>query len=274
MGSARYNLWKSKKVEWSDLATRQKSKVWGDHWRPTNLKDLVKRGKITLEDVKEARKRTTLAILKPYGKPVSDALSLPLRGKHARKIKAAVAAIDKVHGDGALEKIPVLTERMESSVGAAFRTNRLTGMPIDIVVNTDCSLDVPMTSVVHEIGHLLDNSGIGTKRVWSSEQEIVLDKWRNAVNNSNAVKTLQAAKDASVHPRVKEFYSYALAHREIFARSYSQYISTRSGNVAMQREFAVIMKNSAFKGMQWETEDFKPIADAFDEVFKVLKWRR
>lgn len=61
MGGAKFRLWKEGKISLSDLATKQRSKVWGDHYRPTTLKELVARGKVTRDEAKWASKRQTAA---------------------------------------------------------------------------------------------------------------------------------------------------------------------------------------------------------------------
>jgi len=56
---------------------------------------------------------------------------------------------------------------------------------------------------------------------------------------------------------------------EYFARSYSQYIATRSGDDWMQNEIESELQMSRRGGAptQWEEESFEPIAKAFDELF-------
>jgi hypothetical protein len=57
MGPARYRLWKEGKVKFKGLATLKKSKVWGNHYEPTPLKQLVKEGKITKKELSWAQRR-------------------------------------------------------------------------------------------------------------------------------------------------------------------------------------------------------------------------
>ena len=56
---------------------------------------------------------------------------------------------------------------------------------------------------------------------------------------------------------------------EYFARSYSQYIATRSGDAWMTNEVESELQYSRKGGAptQWEANSFEPIADAFDELF-------
>jgi hypothetical protein len=60
---------------------------------------------------------------------------------------------------------------------------------------------------------------------------------------------------------------------ELWARSYSQYIATRSGDpdllkgIDMQRD-----PGRLYKDFHWSDEDFAPIAAAIDAMFKKLGW--
>lgn len=62
--------------------------------------------------------------------------------------------------------------------------------------------------------------------------------------------------------------------REIFTRAYTQYIALRSGNEKMNR--MINESNSFTKAggtpIQWEWNDFEPIAGAFDELFRSKGW--
>ena len=57
LGVKRYELFKDGKISLSDCATKVKSEVWGDHYAPTSLKELVSSGKITVEDALAAAAR-------------------------------------------------------------------------------------------------------------------------------------------------------------------------------------------------------------------------
>jgi len=63
---------------------------------------------------------------------------------------------------------------------------------------------------------------------------------------------------------------------EYFARSYAQYIATRSGDPWMLNELESerVLKRRGFAPTQWEDDEFEPIADAFDELFESLGLKR
>ncbi len=62
--------------------------------------------------------------------------------------------------------------------------------------------------------------------------------------------------------------------RENFARAYAQYIALRSGNETMIRQIDETNKFTKSGGMplQWEWDDFEPIARGFDRLFKKKGW--
>ncbi|NIM22468.1 MAG: hypothetical protein GTN64_08670 [Candidatus Latescibacteria bacterium] len=75
------------------------------------------------------------------------------------------------------------------------------------------------------------------------------------------------------------FYHYTLEHQrgmqspiEFFARSYAQYITTRSGDALMNNELdrRLDRQRNGLAHANWEPNDFEPIAEAFDELFDSL----
>lgn len=59
--------------------------------------------------------------------------------------------------------------------------------------------------------------------------------------------------------------------KELFARAYVQYIATRSGNATLnaQLEKELQDQDAGFAPLQWRPEEFKPIAEAMDEILRV-----
>jgi|GEM_PF-5252957 len=62
--------------------------------------------------------------------------------------------------------------------------------------------------------------------------------------------------------------------RETFARAYSQYIATRSGDKEMMRAVDETIGFTRAGGVPvaWEWDDFEPIANAFDSLFRSKGW--
>jgi hypothetical protein len=72
----------------------------------------------------------------------------------------------------------------------------------------------------------------------------------------------------------RPFLSQASKPSELFARAYSQYISVRSGNANMRTQLSGFQAESRAGGvpLQWQEDEFKPVAAAFDKLFGDAGW--
>src|SRR5262249_33898275 len=92
------------------------------------------------------------------GKPIAEGLRLPANGKLGNIGRQALAAIEKVHGDGDLPQIPVQLERSHRRLGGYYYYTGPPPRPIKIAIKT---IEHPELTFVHEIGHFLDQQGAG-----------------------------------------------------------------------------------------------------------------
>lgn len=220
----------------------------------------------------------------PLGTPVSGALKVPSSGKYAPIYQETLDAIDGVHGDGKLPQIPIVTKTSTDALGNYAFYPR-TGEAVRIQIKGPG--DHHQLTLAHEIGHFLDYQAISTDpRKPGSEGMGLMDKWRQAVENSAAWQTLQdkkrnplkyaqtfdLASGRYVFKPDTIFAGYLLDKRELWARSYAQYIATRSGNAAMAKQVAYSRSDPMYAEQQWSEEDFAPIAEAIDELFRSLGW--
>lgn len=90
--------------------------------------------------------------------------------------------------------------------------------------------------------------------------------WRQAVKNSDAYKTLLAKHG--------EYRDYLLRTKELWARSYAQYVAQRSGNVRLRAQIQDVRagQTNFWRESQWAEADFAPIASAIDQLFSSLGW--
>jgi hypothetical protein len=117
----------------------------------------------------------------------------------------------------------------------------------------------PISSFVHEFGHALDAHNFGEpltidhaqNRKWASSRE---REWLDAVKASDAY---------SLIPRSD---TYALSTVELWARSYEQWIATRTGNTSLNAKIEHIRRQHG-SWRYWDAFDFEPIAEAFDKFF-------
>lgn len=221
---------------------------------------------------------------KPNGPPVSGALKLPSSGKYKPVYEEAVSAIDEVHGDGALPELPVTTKSSMDAYGQ-YRYEMRSGKPVDILINGQG--DHHQLTLAHEIGHFLDHQALGEKGKMASERDPALQAWRDAVDKSQAVERLRDKRrnplryQAEVEVAGSKFItrpdpiftSYLLDRRELWARSYAQYVAQRSGNTNLLAQLAAQRTSAIYGDQQWEDEDFAPIAAAIDDLFRSLGWR-
>ena len=142
-------------------------------------------------------------------------------------------------------------------------------------------------STAHEIGHFLDHAALGEGEVYGSDRE-ALAEWRQAVRSSQAMRRLRemsatdfievSFQEATYRYQVDQDYvQYLMRERECFARSYAQYIATKSKNKSMLAELAEIRGEKGdmlHYPNQWDDEDFVPILNALDSLFKKRGWIR
>jgi len=208
--------------------------------------------------------------------PVSDAIKL--EGSKAQRAiaRAAVDAINAVHGDGELEKIPLRWGKSSFENGSYTYRGRI---PVKITISKYTK--TPRLTAAHEMGHFLDQQGIGKKTYASEDPQFakLFGAWRKAVHESGNVRRLNEmlqGEDRIEHEgeRVevdKEWIRYALTERELFARSYAQWIAGRSNDDKMKAELRSTQEFRPHRS-QWDDEEFEPIAAAMDEMFQELGW--
>ena len=62
--------------------------------------------------------------------------------------------------------------------------------------------------------------------------------------------------------------------QKVFARAYAQWIAWRSGNRRMREQVDEALSSpvAGLRLLQWPYEEFAPIAEAMDALFKDLGW--
>jgi hypothetical protein len=70
------------------------------------------------------------------------------------------------------------------------------------------------------------------------------------------------------------FVRYVSTNSEAFARAYSQYITVRSGNENMHTQLGKFQQEARDGEipLQWQDDEFKPVATAFDKLFRNQGW--
>jgi HK97 family phage portal protein len=218
----------------------------------------------------------------PRGRPVGDALTLP-KGDMGKRLRVTIEAIAMVHGDGELPVIPVVKNAASKANGAYERT--YDGTPVRITISSKGGH--PEETFAHEIGHFLEKTVIPGhargRRPWKADP--LFAAWSAAINESAATKSLRDLASKVTVDRVTSdgravrykvdgrYLAYGLSPDELWARSYSQYIATRSGDPELMAGIDMMRDpDRLYRDFHWSDEDFAPIAAAIDELFKSLGW--
>ena len=135
-------------------------------------------------------------------------------------------------------------------------------------------------TLLHEFGHAIDydqlmGAGAGRGLPWSSQAAYrsgVSERWAEAIANSRAIRELRESTMQFVEPAR---YNYFMDDTEVFARAFAQYVAEKHGSSAMREAVqGVFSQTEAAYGvrLQWDADDFAPIARAFDDLFRELGW--
>lgn len=210
--------------------------------------------------------------------PVSDALDVQA---HKGVASHVLNVIDSLHGDGSLPRIPLRSSPSSAGyLGAYFHT--VGGKALRINVTAGGSHKA--LTMAHEIGHFIDHKGApGTG--FSSLNNELFARWRKAVNRSNAIKSSRkllegpekiTLPDGGTHIVKKSFLRYLLSHEEMWARSYAQWIATKSGDKLLASELDGVIAGDAESEItyarQWARRDFEPIGREIERIIKKMGW--
>ncbi len=195
-------------------------------------------------------------------------------------------AIDKVHGDGALPRIPIMSNDRQDYIG--FLNVTKSGQPTRMEIRK-LGPHVHDT-IAHETGHFLDYAGIPRTRPTFEEErnlraEELFKDFFKAVDASESIKTLNLRATQNTIKTVKgsvvsdysldqKHIQYLLQENEIWARAYSQWIAYRSGQEDLLADHEYIQSRGGHDiyPSQWKEADFQAIGKAMDAIFSKLGW--
>lgn len=195
----------------------------------------------------------------PRRAPVSAALDVQARATTKKAVETTLAAIDKVHDDGQLPKIPLVDTGIRRAYGQYQW--KADGTPHQIAVSPRSPWR-GMTAA-HEAGHFLDHQVLGRAGSFASTSDPLFAKFRDVAGKSASITEIGKLGHGQ--------RGYFLETREIWARAYAQYIAVRSGDKLLLGQLDKI-RSSRQPWRQWSDEDFKPIAEAIDEIFRTKGW--
>lgn len=254
-------------------------------------------------------------------RPAILILNPPRTPKYARVV-SALEAIARVHG-APMANIPLVAQRSRTKGGSYKRVNLThEPIEIGLVLGKTEALGIAtvhefghymddwglgygfFASLCPDIAHLPETPLGPSPYEQNAELRDALDEWYEAVSQSKAAKGLErglfnsamatriTAADGTVSVKVTresgsggawKWRNNVMQRHEYFARSYSQYIALRGGDVGLKAEIDTALREyhepPAIPGYKtiaytqyWEWDDFKPIASAFDKIFRSTQW--
>jgi len=235
----------------------------------------------------------------PKRRRVSDAVRPPHFEAFSRTVRPALRFIDSVHRDGNLPAIEMrpLADPPGRDTQAQYWPGTGDALPV-IEIWRGCGS--PWIVCIHEIGHFLDNRGFDLPSdQWASEISPLLQPWRDVVSGTRVCERLRYLNslpqyretDASgqswlicfeevtlgngtviERPVDVDLVRYAIAWRELFARSYVQYIVHESGDARLLEQFVQVRVGESVV-LHWDGDDFLPVHAAIDDLMRLVGWR-
>jgi len=134
----------------------------------------------------------------------------------------------------------------------------------------------PALTMLHETGHIIDLYGLGTSDAFASVVEAELNDWRRAAGGTQALQRLTELGQTIVEPDKARYLRYLTMVEEIWARSYAQYIVTRSAEPELQRQLDMVRQRrpgqTLYIPRQREDGDFVSVAAEIDRLFQQQGW--
>lgn len=220
----------------------------------------------------------------PRGKlPVTQAFDATDLSTHPF-LRRALELIEQVHACGFLPR--VVFKHAPSVHEVEYRP----AFPPQIVIDSDGRHKLPI--MIHSIGHLLDQFGLGTggydtfesRRLRGAKYVGPLSDWWVAIHSTETVRTLYFAMDdpgklktrikgAEIIPE-KADLAYLVSPEELWARSYLQYITVKTNDPQLLTILNTTLEQPNFSLFeQWPAHEYKTIEAQIDSLFARLGWR-
>jgi hypothetical protein len=202
----------------------------------------------------------------------SEAFVVP-EGEFGERVRRVLGVIDTVHRVAPLPRIPIVERIMPLGIEGAYQYDRRRGRPRSIDINREAPH--PDLTLVHEIGHLPDHQILGNPAGFASFRHPELENWRQCVIASRAWSALRTARWAIIAGGgpVGQL-DYLLDESELWARSYAQFIVSRSRDHALTADMEhVRQQEQPIRWAQWEPEDVAPIMQAIEALIHNKGWQ-
>jgi hypothetical protein len=212
---------------------------------------------------------SVLSPVKPV-KPVSEAMQVKVKGTLKHNVTIALNAIDKVHDDGVLPPVPVVSAPGQARYLGRMKSYLVGGKYNTVQLEVKNAGSWPALTTVHEAGHFIDVHGLAGGKGFATESAHAISSVIKTAQQSTAVKGLEALRDGAKTFKEREHWKYFLTPREIWARAYVQFVAEESGDPQLGKDLEKV--HQAQEHRQWKAKDFAPIAAEIRKQFKQLGW--
>ena len=205
-----------------------------------------------------------------------DVIQLP-EDPLAKRLQRAIAVIDSIHTVPPLPPFPLVVTSRRNENGAYLARER-PRRPGQIAVSRRGTH--PELTLAHEVAHLLDHmclnpigAGFG-----SDNHEPLFDPLFAVLSRDPLLQGLHVLLQRSARyatPSARRYMTDMLTPHEIWARCYTQWITTCSDDPVFTAQLHRIREQcDHFAGQtctfHWEAEPFKPIMNAVDNLMKAF----
>ncbi|NJK44807.1 MAG: hypothetical protein HC933_11445 [Pleurocapsa sp. SU_196_0] len=231
-----------------------------------------------------ARTRPTTRV--PDGRSLAATITVPGLPVFAPATRA-LGSVTRVHGDGALPALTVTENRVKKGV-AAYVYDKRTGRALGIDVDPKKPWDA--LDIAHEIGHHLHQQVLSSHADYMDNNVSAdLAPWYAAVRATPTFQRLERLRDDDFTmirrggrivpvPNTSGEARIMLRVREVWARSYAQYIAISSGDSAMLDSVGALRDASSEQQtpypFQWQDDEFEPVAREIEALFVRKGWMR
>jgi len=205
---------------------------------------------------------------KPGVPSVRDRLEVDPAKAKSQRIAAleAIRAIERVHGVRIRPTIPV-HETDAPYQGQFVCDPKDRTKPLGINLSKRHPDKWQALTMVHEVGHFIDHSGLSNSPARLQDHETVQEQ----------TPEMWAVMEAIRHsPTYLSLNPYLKNKRELWARAYSQYIAWRSGSSTLKAQLDKILTHDRgdIRVRQWPYDEFAPIATEIDRLLMAKGWAR
>ena len=192
--------------------------------------------------------------------PVSDAFNFPDEPEYA-PIRRALAAIDAAHDDGDLPPLPIEVARdLKKGNDGEYWGDDTHAFKIRIAALSK----IKEFSLACEVGHFLDHQALAPGQGYAT-----LDPQGPMLDVLLSIQLSKSAQGIQSYAHDAKAYDYLNDETEWWSRAYAQWVALRSGSAILKKQADYVIENEVG---YWEWDDFKPISEAIDLLFRQKGW--